>query len=62
MTIYKTDNGYWRVSEIIDEHFVSRLYIGYTRKQAVHQFNLDKQSEVRYNSPYQHKEKHTNGL
>jgi len=41
MIIEKLITGAWRVSDIINGYRVERVYYGYTKKQAVKQFNLD---------------------
>jgi len=42
MTIQKTANGYLRISDIVNGVLFTRLYIGYTRKEATKLFNEDK--------------------
>lgn len=41
MTIAKTSQGAWRISDIIDGLLVSRVYFFYTRKEAVTAFKKE---------------------
>ena len=38
MTIERTIQGTWRISAIHDGHLVTRLYVGYTKRQAIISF------------------------
>jgi hypothetical protein len=38
MTIEKTIQGAWRLSAIVDNHIVTRVYFGYTKRQALNAF------------------------
>lgn len=40
MTIEKTTQGAWRISDIIGGRLVSRVYFGYGKREAMRQFNL----------------------
>jgi hypothetical protein len=41
MTIERTTNGAWRVYELIDGYLESRLYMGYTKKEALAEFRAE---------------------
>lgn len=38
MTIETTQNGYIKITDVIDNYLVTRKYQGYTRKQAIELF------------------------
>ncbi len=38
MTIEKTINGYYRISTVKNDRLITRLFIGYTRKEAIEEF------------------------
>lgn len=41
MTVERTtgvNGGGWRITEMIDGRYVSRLYLGYTRMEAIKEF------------------------
>lgn len=38
MNVYKNINGYWIIEDIIRGYFVKRVYIGYTKKEAIKLF------------------------
>lgn len=38
MTIEKTPNGAWRVYELVNGYLESRIYIGYTKREALAEF------------------------
>ncbi len=41
MTIERTHNGAWRIYELIDGYLESRLYMGYTKKEALAEFRAE---------------------
>lgn len=44
MTIEKTtsvNSGGYRITDIFNGYYVSKLYLGYTKKQAIAKFNQD---------------------
>lgn len=41
MTIERTHNGGWRIYELIDGYLESRLYLGYTKKEAAAEFRAE---------------------
>lgn len=41
MTIEKTINGYYRITDIINNQLISRLYNGYTKKEAIALFRKE---------------------
>lgn len=44
MTIEKTINGYWRISTMHNNHLFTRIYIGYTKKEAIRAFKEELKS------------------
>jgi hypothetical protein len=40
MTIEKTIQGAWRITDIIGGQLVSRVYFGYGKREAMRQFKL----------------------
>jgi len=45
MTLNKNINGYIVISDIIDGHWVTRKYMGYTKKEAKRLFKKEKENE-----------------
>lgn len=49
MTISKTANGYWVISDIVGDYYKSRTYIYYTKTEAIalfrEEFGLTEESE-----------------
>ena len=41
MSIEKTFQGAWRISDIVGGRLVSRVYYGYGKRDAVRQFKLE---------------------
>ena len=44
MTIDKNNQGAWRISDIINNHLVTKVYYYYTKKEAIQRFK--QQTEV----------------
>ena len=44
MTIEKTFQGAWRVSDIIDGYLITRQYFFCTKKEAIEQFKAETES------------------
>jgi hypothetical protein len=41
MSINKTANGYWVVSDIVGGYLTNRTYIGYTKAEALEAFAIE---------------------
>lgn len=50
MNITKNVNGYWIISDIIDGYRVNKTYIGYTKIEAIRQFNQE--NKPKHNPEY----------
>jgi hypothetical protein len=51
MTIEKTINGYLRISDVINNQLITRLYIGHTKKEAIALFKNETKKPIR--KPYE---------
>lgn len=38
MSIERTIQGYWRISAMVNNHRVQRLFAGYTKREAIAEF------------------------
>ena len=47
MTIERTINGYWRLSDVVDGFLVSKVYIGYSKEEALRAFRGEYYKGVR---------------
>jgi hypothetical protein len=42
MSVTKTIQGYYEITDIINGQLVRRVFIGYTKKEAIKKFNKEK--------------------
>jgi hypothetical protein len=41
MTIERTHQGAWRISDIVGDHLITRVYYGYTKSEAKRMFKQE---------------------